>query len=75
MLRGAGASRRPTVQIGRDARRAGRFRRFGVEWLTGLVDALGADQVDIVGSSMGGYLGRVFALAQPECDRRLVQIG
>ncbi|MGE0704305.1 MAG: alpha/beta fold hydrolase [Vicinamibacterales bacterium] len=30
------------------------FRRFGVAWLTGLVDALGAGQVDIVGSSMGG---------------------
>ena len=51
------------------------FRRFGVEWLTALVDALGAEQVDIVGSSMGGYLGCVFALAQPERVRRLVQIG
>jgi pimeloyl-ACP methyl ester carboxylesterase len=51
------------------------FRRFGVEWLTGLVDELGAEQVDIVGSSMGGYLGCVFALAQPERVRRLVQIG
>jgi len=51
------------------------FRRFGVEWLTGLVDALGAEQVDIVGSSMGGYLGCVFALAHPERVRRLVQIG
>jgi pimeloyl-ACP methyl ester carboxylesterase len=51
------------------------FRRFGVDWLTGLVDALGADQVDIVGSSMGGYLGCVYALAQPERVRRLVQIG
>src|SRR6476620_3456862 len=51
------------------------FRHFGVEWLTGLVDALGAAQVDIVGSSMGGYLGCVFALAHPERVRRLVQIG
>ncbi len=51
------------------------FRRFGVDWLTGLVDALGAEQVDIVGSSMGGYLGCAFALAQPERVRRLVQIG
>jgi pimeloyl-ACP methyl ester carboxylesterase len=51
------------------------FRRFGVEWLTGLVDALGAEKVDIVGSSMGGYLGCVFALAQPGRVRRLVQIG
>ena len=51
------------------------FRRFGVDWLTGLVDALGAEQVDIVGSSMGGYLGCVFALAHPERVRRLVQIG
>jgi pimeloyl-ACP methyl ester carboxylesterase len=51
------------------------IRRFGVEWLTGLVEALGAEQVDIVGSSMGGYLGCVFALAHPERVRRLVQIG
>lgn len=51
------------------------FRRFGVDWLSGLVDALGAEQVDIVGSSMGGYLGCVYALAQPERVRRLVQIG
>jgi pimeloyl-ACP methyl ester carboxylesterase len=51
------------------------FRRFGVDWLTGLVEELGAEQVDIVGSSMGGYLGCVFALAQPERVRRLVQIG
>ena len=51
------------------------FRRFGVDWLTGLVDALGAEQVDIVGSSMGGYVGCVYALAQPERVRRLVQIG
>jgi pimeloyl-ACP methyl ester carboxylesterase len=51
------------------------FRRFGVEWLTGLIEELGAERVDIVGSSMGGYLGCVFALAQPERVRRLVQIG
>jgi pimeloyl-ACP methyl ester carboxylesterase len=51
------------------------FRSFGVEWLSGLVDSLGAERVDIVGSSMGGYLGCVFALAQPERVRRLVQIG
>ena len=51
------------------------FRRFGVEWLSDVVDALGAEQVDIVGSSMGGYLGCVFALAHPERVHRLVQIG
>jgi pimeloyl-ACP methyl ester carboxylesterase len=55
--------------------RAVGFRRFGVEWLTGLIEELGAERVDIVGSSMGGYLGCVFALAQPERVRRLVQIG
>ena len=45
------------------------------DWLAGLVDALGAERVDIVGSSMGGYLGCVFALAHPERVRRLVQVG
>lgn len=55
--------------------RAVGLRRFGVEWLTALVDALGVEQVDIVGSSAGGYLGAVFALAHPERVHQLVQVG
>lgn len=51
------------------------LRRFGEEWLAGVVDALAVDQVDIVGSSTGGYFGLVFALAHPERVRRLVQVG
>src|SRR5262245_32999169 len=30
------------------------FRDFGLEWLTDLVEQLDVEQVDIVGSSMGG---------------------
>ena len=55
-------------------RRVG-LRSFGVQWLAAVVDALGADQVDIVGSSTGGYFGLVFALAHPDRVRRLVQVG
>ena len=55
-------------------RRVG-LRRFGERWLTAMVDALGVDEVDVVGSSTGGYFGLVFALAHPERVRRLVQVG
>jgi pimeloyl-ACP methyl ester carboxylesterase len=51
------------------------LRSFGEQWLTAVVDALGVDDVDIVGSSTGGYLGFVFALAHPQRVRRLVQVG
>jgi pimeloyl-ACP methyl ester carboxylesterase len=40
-----------------------------------LVDGLGAEQVDLVGNSMGGYFSIAFALAHPERVRRLVLVG
>jgi len=51
------------------------LRRFAEHWLTSVVDALGVEQVDIVGSSSGGYLGLVYALAHPGKIGRLVQVG
>ncbi len=50
-------------------------RKFGESWLAGVVDALGVEQVDIVGSSTGGYFALALALAQPQRVRRLVQVG
>lgn len=51
------------------------FRRAAAEWLEDLADALGADRLDLVGSSIGGFFSIVFALAQPERVGRLVLVG
>jgi pimeloyl-ACP methyl ester carboxylesterase len=51
------------------------LRRFAERWLTSVVDALGVERVDIVGSSSGGYLGLVYALAHPGRVGRIVQVG
>lgn len=39
------------------------------------LDGLGLDQVDIVGNSMGGFIGTSVAIEQPERVRRLVTVG
>ncbi|MGW2341367.1 alpha/beta fold hydrolase [Streptomyces sp. NPDC001661] len=39
------------------------------------LDALGLDQVDVIGNSMGGIVGTQYALAHPDRIRRLVTIG
>ncbi|MFD7291952.1 alpha/beta fold hydrolase [Streptomyces sp. NPDC059897] len=39
------------------------------------LDALGLDQVDVIGNSMGGIVGTQFALRRPERIRKLVTIG
>lgn len=51
------------------------FRKVAVDYMLDLVDGLGAEQVDLVGNSMGGYFSIVFALAHPERVRRLVLVG
>jgi 2-hydroxy-6-oxonona-2,4-dienedioate hydrolase len=51
------------------------YRRHAVAWLKGVVDAMGATQVDLVGNSMGGFFSTVFAHAYPERVRRLVLAG
>ena len=53
----------------------GSFRRTLVETVEGVVDDLGAEQVDLVGHSMGGHASIRFALQRPERVRRLVTVG
>ncbi len=46
-----------------------------IESVKGFCDALGLDQVDITGQSMGGWIAALYAHAYPERVRRLVMIG
>src|SRR6266508_2637254 len=52
-----------------------RFRRAAVEWLDGVLDALGLDATALAGNSMGGTWALWYALARPERVRRLVLLG
>src|SRR3954469_11720079 len=40
-----------------------------------LIDALGLDQVDLFGFSMGGYVAQQIAVDRPELGRRLILVG
>lgn len=51
------------------------YRRAAETWLEGLVEGLGARQVNIVANSMGGYFAIAFASAHPDRLRRLVFVG
>ena len=42
------------------------FRKGSVDWLSTVVDSLGAEDVDLVGASIGGYVSASFALARPD---------
>jgi pimeloyl-ACP methyl ester carboxylesterase len=42
---------------------------------TSLIDALGLEQVDLFGFSMGGYVAQQIAVDRPELVRRLVLVG
>jgi 2-hydroxymuconate-semialdehyde hydrolase len=64
-----GSGLTPPVDI-----RALGIRRFAVEWLDSVVEAIGAP-VRIVGSSSGGYLAMLYALARPDNVDRIVQVG
>jgi pimeloyl-ACP methyl ester carboxylesterase len=50
------------------------IRKFALEWLDSVVEAIGAP-VRIVGSSAGGYLAPLYALARPANVDRVVQVG
>ncbi|MDX1745010.1 MAG: alpha/beta hydrolase [Halobacteriales archaeon] len=50
-------------------------RQTAVEVLSGVLDELGVERVDIVGHSTGGYWGILFALAHPDRVRRVVLVG
>lgn len=51
------------------------YQQHAVSWMKGVVDALGVDQVNLVGNSMGGYFSAVFAMAHPARVRRMVLAG
>jgi pimeloyl-ACP methyl ester carboxylesterase len=58
-----------------DYRRVADFRQAAVAWLLDLLDGVGADQVDLVGNSMGSFFAMAFAIAHPHRLRRLVMVG
>jgi pimeloyl-ACP methyl ester carboxylesterase len=51
------------------------YRAAAAEWLRDLIDGIGADQVDLVGNSTGGFFSMVFAIAHPHRVRRLALVG
>ncbi len=52
-----------------------RLREHAGHFLEGLLQALGLERVNLVGSSMGGYWALAFALTHPEQVQRLVVLG
>ncbi|MBC7174444.1 MAG: alpha/beta hydrolase [Polyangiaceae bacterium] len=50
-------------------------RQHAVDWLRGVLDALGAPKVNLVGNSMGGYFCIAFAAAYPERVAQLLLPG
>lgn len=55
-----------------DYRQVDDFGAAAADWLLTVVDGIGEDKVDLVGTSMGGYFAICFAARYPERVRRLV---
>lgn len=55
--------------------RGSNYRQDAADWLAELVDSIGADQIDLVGNSMGGFFSMAFAVAHPDRVRRLILVG
>jgi pimeloyl-ACP methyl ester carboxylesterase len=51
------------------------FGEVSARWILEVIEGIGADRVDLVGCSMGGYGAINFAAAHPEHVRRLVLSG
>jgi pimeloyl-ACP methyl ester carboxylesterase len=51
------------------------FRATAENMITEIMDALRLPKVEVIGQSMGGYFGLVFALAHPERVNKLVLVG
>ncbi|MGO9081078.1 MAG: alpha/beta fold hydrolase [Streptosporangiaceae bacterium] len=66
-------------QLGFGGTATGEPRTFGrAAWTAhalSLLDALGADQVDVIGNSMGGAVALSLAVARPQAVRRIVLMG
>jgi pimeloyl-ACP methyl ester carboxylesterase len=58
----------------RDYHRAD-FRADSASWLLDLTDGLGAQQINLAGGSMGGFVAIAFAAAHPDRVRRLILVG
>jgi pimeloyl-ACP methyl ester carboxylesterase len=58
-----------------DYRKVADFRQAAVAWLLDFLDGIDADQVDLVGNSMGSFFAMAFAIAHPHRVRRLVLVG
>lgn len=52
-----------------------KFRQAAVEFVDGVMDALGLDDAVVGGNSMGGTIATWYTLARPERVRRLLLIG
>jgi pimeloyl-ACP methyl ester carboxylesterase len=51
------------------------LRAESASWLLEFTDGLGAQQIDLVGGSMGGFFAIAFAAAHPDRVRRLILAG
>lgn len=51
------------------------YRKHAADWLSGVLDGLGAPSANLVGNSMGGFFCMAFAAAHPERVSRLVLPG
>jgi 2-hydroxy-6-oxonona-2,4-dienedioate hydrolase/4,5:9,10-diseco-3-hydroxy-5,9,17-trioxoandrosta-1(10),2-diene-4-oate hydrolase len=51
------------------------FREHAIAFIGAVLDGLGLTRASLVGNSMGGYWGLVFALAHPERVERLALVG
>ena len=51
------------------------LRRHGVDFLGGVLDAVGLERAALIGNSMGGFFAMAFAIAHPERVSKLVLLG
>jgi len=51
------------------------YRTDALAWMEDLIEDVGAEQVNLVGGSMGCYFSMVYALAHPERTRKLILVG
>ncbi|HEY3522060.1 MAG TPA: alpha/beta hydrolase [Candidatus Limnocylindrales bacterium] len=51
------------------------LRSHGVEFIHGVLDAIGLERVALIGNSMGGFFAMAFAIAHPERVSKLVLLG
>lgn len=57
-----------------DYRKVDDYFGAAADWLKTIVDGLGEPQVDLIGSSMGGFFSTAFTVTHPERVRRLVLV-